>query len=107
MVLKLRASHFDATQFHNGTCCPIATAIKQEIPMSRVIEGVNEVSINDIRYTHERYTSDEYAEDYRKAAEFHFSPEIYVRTLNLEVYGTERRLAKLESSISYSIGSDI
>ena len=74
----------NAGSFIDTNNCILATAIKRQLNVTAVIEGVDHSCINNVIHYHDEYFVDEYEED--RVLARGVPDDTLIRTINLQLY---------------------
>lgn len=80
--LELKAVDFKDTDFYSSCDCAISKAVKRQLNITDVDEGVFDVKIERVQYYHEVYSSIEFKTDMYKATVNNFD-NTTIRTITL------------------------
>lgn len=83
IVLKLKKIDFISTEFGSTCNCAIAKAIKRQLKVKNVSEGVCSTTIEKINYSHDHYLVEDFEQD-RTLAEIFKKNNQIVREIILE-----------------------
>lgn len=86
VLLELKASHFNNSNYISCYYCPIANAARELFKAKYINEGVCGIVIEEAYYNHPEYNEIHFRIDMDEATNANFSNDVTIRTIELTPY---------------------